>query len=661
MFTLPEQNVPITFHVWDYVRILSNVSLGTATLDPSTIAPNTAVDMWLPISTQGELHIFAQSTPLTARNPAKGTRLSTFRMILERTVFFPGETIRGALVFNVGPPLKIRGVRVKFEGYTRTHWTETHGTGNNRRTTHYHSHIVYFNPVATLYGNPRGVRGDMIIPSAGYYWPFEFVLPSNLAPSYSHSFGSNQYFAKGYVDIPMGFDKTVTETLKMTVQYGTLQPVLYTKSSEKAKAIFASDQNISVSVSTPPVAYMGQTTELVVNIVNRGTKAVREVLVSLNMKAFFTAHGFNHGTKVVGAEITNHKISGVAGFPIPPGQSWSGKIRIQIPDKIAPSIPGTCSPLIQIYHTLKTRVNTEGNFFTKASNEKKFPILVGEVYPFMPTVVAPPPPQQQPGMIVVAQPPPEVYRYLAPAPMVGDQYNPVGQVVPHDVFAAQGVMQVEQYVEEVPNSTNFDPNQAYGPQGYTLQPQGTNAQQGYMASPPQQHGSPAPQQGSTAQTGYMAPQQGYAAPQPGYAQQGYASPQGPSPGPYGSQPQQQSGYAPSSANPYAQPGHISPQGSQAQLGYAPQQQGSPAPQGSSAQVGYMSPQQQGSPTPQGYASPQQQYASPQPGHISPQGSQAQLGYAAPQQGHPASQQGYPANAPNPYATQGSSAQVGYQP
>lgn len=634
------------------MRILSNVSLGTATLDPSTIAPNTAIDLWLPITGQGELHIFAQSTPLTARNPAKATRLSTFRMILERTVYFPGETIRGALVFNVGPPLKIRGVRVKFEGATKTHWTEHHGTGNNRRTVSYHSHIVYFNPVATLYGNPRGVRGDMIIASGGYYWPFEFVLPSNLAPSYQHSFGSNGYFAKGYVDIPMGFDKTVTEALKMTVQYGTLQPVLYTKSSDKAKAIFASDQNISVSVSTAPVAYMGQTAELEVTIVNRGTKAVREVLVSLNMKAFFTAHGFNHGTKVVGAEIMSHKISGVAGFPIPPGQQWSGKIRIQIPDKIAPSIPGSCSPLIQIYHTLKTRVNTEGNFFTKASNEKKFPILVGELYPFAPTIA---PPTQQAGVIVVAQAPPEVYRYLAPAPMVGDAYNPVGHVVPHDVFAAQGVMKVEQYIEEVPNSTAYDPNQAYGPQGYTFQAPGSPAQQGYMAS------SPPPQQGSPAQVGYAAPQQGYAPQQQhqqqGYMapQQGYASPQTTSPGPQGTQAQQ--GYAAPAANPYAQPGHMSPQHSQSQLGYAAPQPGyaqspTPPPQGTQAQQGYAAPQAQ-----QGYAAPQAQqgYAAPggnpygQQGHVSPppQGSQAQMGYAAP--------------AANPYAPQPTQAQVGYMP
>lgn len=58
--------------------------------------------MWLPITLGGELRIFVQATPLATRNPAKGVRLHTFRMILERNVYFPGEVVRGALVFNVG-------------------------------------------------------------------------------------------------------------------------------------------------------------------------------------------------------------------------------------------------------------------------------------------------------------------------------------------------------------------------------------------------------------------------------------------------------------------------------------------------------------------------------------------------------------------------------
>ena len=642
IFTLPEQNIPITFHVWDYVRIFSNVTLGTATLDPSTIAPNSAVDLWLPVTGQngqGELHIFAQSTPLTARNPAKGTRLSTFRMILERTVYFPGEVIRGALVFNVGMPVKLRGVRVKFEGFTKTSWSETRGTDRNRRTVWYHSHIVYFNPTATVYGNPRGVRGDMIIPSGGYYWPFEFVLPASCAPSYTHTLGQNNYFVKGYVDIPMGFDRTVTETLTLTAQYATLVPMLYTKNSSTAKAIFASDQNISVSVTTPPVAYMGEQFDVSMTIVNQGTKAVREVLISLNMKAFFTASSVEgRETRTVHAEVMTHKVAGIAGFPIPPGQTWQGTIRIGIPTKIAPSIPAASSPLIQVFHTIKTRVNTEGNFFTKASNEKKFPVLVGERYPFLQQVVVAPPSQPQ-GVIVVAQQPPDVYKYLAPSVMQGEAYNPVGNVVPHEVFAQQQVLQCEQWVEAVPNSVNYDPNQSYGPTNYSFgaapspgpsQP-GYPAQQGYAAAPAQQgyamQQNPSPAQGYPAQQGYAAPQPGQVqrspsmGPQQGFpAQQGYAAPQ----------PQQgmpAHGY-PAMQHSNSQQNFQAPQAVPAQQGYQAPQQGAPAQQGFA--VGPQGYPASGSPAPGAQVNP---YAS-QPGNANPYAPQgptaAQTGYQAPQ-------------------------------
>jgi hypothetical protein len=564
-------------------------------------------------------------------------------MILERTVYFPGEVVRGALVFNVGMPLKIRGVRVKFEGFTKTQWSETRGTDRNRRTVWYHSHLVYFNPIATVYGNPRGVKGDLIIGSGGYYWPFEFVLPANCAPSYQHNLGQNSYFVKGYVDIPMGFDRTVTEPLTLTVQYATLMPTLYTKNSSKAKAIFASDQNISVSVTTGPVAYMGEQFEVNMQIVNQGTKAVREVLISLNMKAFFTARSVEgRETRTVRAEIMTHKVAGVAGFPIPPGQTWTGTIRVGIPNKIAPSIPASSSPLIQVFHTIKTRVNTEGNFFTKASNEKKFPVLVGERYPFLQQVVVAPPPQQAQGVIVVAQQPPDVYKYLAPSVMQGETYNPVGNVVPHEVFAQQQVLQCEQWVETVPDSEVYNPSQSYGPTDYSFggspspTPQGYPAQQGYAAQPGQVQRSPS-----------MGHAQGFP------AQQGYAAPQG------------QAGY------PVAQPQQVqrSPSMGPAQ-GY-PAQQGYAAPQ-----------QQQGVPAHQAY--PAMQHSNSQHGFQAPQAAPAQQGYQAPQQGAPAQQgyaapYGYPsstgspapgaqanpyATAPsnvNPYAPQGATpAQTGYQ-
>jgi hypothetical protein len=38
-------------------------------------------------------------------------------------------------------------IRLQFEGAANVHWTETHGTGDNRRSVTYSSSELYFNQV----------------------------------------------------------------------------------------------------------------------------------------------------------------------------------------------------------------------------------------------------------------------------------------------------------------------------------------------------------------------------------------------------------------------------------------------------------------------------------------------------------------------------------
>lgn len=380
-------------------------------------------------------------------------------MILERTTYYPGEMIRGAMIYNVGMPRKIRGVRVRFNGETKTHWTESRRNGNNTYTVVFSAHYVFFDPIATLYGNPRGKKDDFKIQSGGYYWPFEFVLPMTLAPSFQHNLGRNSYYVKGYVDIPMSPDKTVIQDLNMTVQYGTLHPVLNMRFSKKAKALLASNQNISVGLRAPEVAYMGEGFPIDVDIENQGTKEVKEVIIELKVKYWFTAHHYGEGWKSrkVKHNILKQKVSGVAGFPVPPGARWTGQIQVQIPTGIAPSVPEATSPIVQVIYHFKATMNTTGNVFTKASNDKKLPVLIGQRYPFAPQIVAAPPPVPQ---ISIAQAPQNVYQYLAPAPPMAANQNVgyVGPVLSHEQFVAATPYQPEQWVEQQEGAQAYDPN-----------------------------------------------------------------------------------------------------------------------------------------------------------------------------------------------------------
>lgn len=70
-------------------------------------------------------------------------RMPSFRMQLERGVYWSGEVIRGHILFNVGKPKKIRGVRVRFDGYSMCEWYESetyvdaHGNTATRQVRYY--------------------------------------------------------------------------------------------------------------------------------------------------------------------------------------------------------------------------------------------------------------------------------------------------------------------------------------------------------------------------------------------------------------------------------------------------------------------------------------------------------------------------------------------
>jgi len=61
---------------------------------------------------------------LVANKPIN-VHMPSFRMQLERGVYWAGEIVRGHILFNVGKPKKIRGVRVRFDGYSMCEWYES--------------------------------------------------------------------------------------------------------------------------------------------------------------------------------------------------------------------------------------------------------------------------------------------------------------------------------------------------------------------------------------------------------------------------------------------------------------------------------------------------------------------------------------------------------
>lgn len=98
MFFLSSAAEVISLRLVDHNRILKNEPLGNAEIDVARIVPGVGVDMWLPLNTKGEIRVFVTATPLIFSPPKpKSERLHSLRLLLERTNYFPGETVRGAV------------------------------------------------------------------------------------------------------------------------------------------------------------------------------------------------------------------------------------------------------------------------------------------------------------------------------------------------------------------------------------------------------------------------------------------------------------------------------------------------------------------------------------------------------------------------------------
>ena len=74
-----------------------------------------------------------------------------------KKTFYPGEALNGTVRLKVNKELKLRGLRIEFHGKAHVHWTETTGSGENRRTRSYNNSETYIDTLATLFGKGQWI------------------------------------------------------------------------------------------------------------------------------------------------------------------------------------------------------------------------------------------------------------------------------------------------------------------------------------------------------------------------------------------------------------------------------------------------------------------------------------------------------------------------
>lgn len=134
-----------------------------------------------------------------------------------KRTFYPGEALNGTLRLKVNKELKLRGIRLEFHGKASIHWSESTGSGENRRTRHYRNSETYIDTLATLFGKAPGQDGDdPVLQPGDYSYPFQFLIPNqNMPTSVEGRHGYIRYWLKGVIDRPWRFDITTTAVFTM--------------------------------------------------------------------------------------------------------------------------------------------------------------------------------------------------------------------------------------------------------------------------------------------------------------------------------------------------------------------------------------------------------------------------------------------------------------
>ena len=150
------------------------------------------------------------------------------RVRLDRHVYYPGNAITGVVEANVTSPISFVAIRVKVTAKERvvitkqeiTYYQDQNGMQQQRSTPRtYCASTAVWKQLLTLCGQMKngGSRMSQTLPPGRYVFPFQFVLPLGVPPSFIRNSGDDRaaltYCVKAYVDIPNGKDAKVREYL----------------------------------------------------------------------------------------------------------------------------------------------------------------------------------------------------------------------------------------------------------------------------------------------------------------------------------------------------------------------------------------------------------------------------------------------------------------
>lgn len=386
----------------DHRVLFSDVPLGQASFDISSLAADKLIAGWVPLepiqarkqsdatakplqpssllnalpadyeasSCVGFIHVNLQMTPVKEAmdpNSVLMMPLDKLRLTLEKLDYYPGETLRGSVILDLPAPIKIYCVKLTFKGETKvSFWNEKMMCTSSQ---------TFFRHTSVLLGeDPSHSKIGIDVDSGTHIWPFEYELPPNLP---SNVLG-NESWTWYNVEAELLSPWTVND--KRTSARWNIKTCYNPKVQEEKLADSLQDINerrkvpnsnqTVFEIDAPLIAHLRQTVPLEVTIDNtKGIKEIKDALVEWKVMRWYTGK-----STLSGAWVRQAKIGALPAspdylsaslprvFPILPGAKWHGTVYVSVPNEFAPTITQEHNALYQIFYALKVSLETPGLF-----------------------------------------------------------------------------------------------------------------------------------------------------------------------------------------------------------------------------------------------------------------------------------------------------------
>ena len=211
-------------------------------------------------------------------------------------VYFPGMMVTGTVVCETDKPKDYKQIKVFLRGRADVHWSETHGSGENRRTEHYSSHEQYIECFTVLWD--KSTNG--ILPVGVYRFNFSLQLSgANLPPSFVGTVGSIKYTVEARVvkDGLLKMDTTAIALINVANVVTVDRPELMQPAAMEVRkticCLCCASAPIVITARIPRTGFCigHDRIPVEVSVENGSNRTIQQIQASIHKNVVYTAQG----------------------------------------------------------------------------------------------------------------------------------------------------------------------------------------------------------------------------------------------------------------------------------------------------------------------------------------------------------------------------------